>query len=55
MSSENCYEVLKSLAMGIPFHLIDSNPKPITDYVQDPSIPHAPVRVHNLSKEEKKV
>lgn len=55
MSAENDIKLLQSLTKGIPFELLDSNPKPILDYVQNPSIPHAPIRVHNLSTEEKKV
>lgn len=55
MSTEQIRETLKSLVHGIPFELLDANPQPILDYVQDPSIPHAPVRNHKLTTEEKKV
>lgn len=55
MSEDSLKQVLSSLSHGIPFELIDENPTPITNYKQDPQIPHAPVRVHNLTQDEKKV
>ena len=55
MSTDDMKSVLQSLTHGIPFEVLDSNPNPILDYCQNKSIPHAPVRVHNLSKDEKKV
>lgn len=44
---------LASLAAGIPFDPIPGPEESVLKYEQDPSVPHAPVRVHGLTREQK--
>ena len=46
---------LATLALGIPFDPIPGPQEPILNYSQDASVPHAPIRVHGLTKDQKKV
>lgn len=46
---------LATLAEGLPLSPLPGPAQPVLNYVRDSSVPHAPVRVHGLTTEQKKV
>lgn len=48
-------ELLNELKNGIPLIPLQDQNGPILSFQRDPSVPHAPVRVHGLNRDQKMV
>lgn len=47
--------LLASLANGLPLDPLPGPAAPVLNYNRDASVPHAPIRVHGLTVQQKRV